>query len=119
MSAAEILAKCGMSVDGVRKAASKCMVKVDERKLSVAEQNELKFADVELEEDRWAKQHTGVYSEIQSGADNGVCTTRRSTYRCVKTGDGRCATAGDLRIRREMDRTAKRRKDGQYAKKGE
>lgn len=103
MSVADILAKCGMTADDVRKAASKHLVKVNERKVSVARQNERKYADVELEEERWEKNHTGVYNEIYSGTDNGGCTTRKGTYRRMMTGDGRCATQGDVQYRRMLD----------------
>ena len=119
MSVADILAKCGLTVDEVSKLASKHMVKVDERKVSVARQNERKYADVELEEDRWEKNHTGVYNEIYSGTDNGGCTTRKGTYRKMRTGDGRCATQGDVDFRRMLDAGMKRRKNGRFANVGE
>jgi len=118
MGVAEILARCGMSADDVRKAAEKHMKPVSAPTMTLAEQNEQKYADVETEEDRWEKTHGGVYREIQAGTDNGTCTTRKGTYRHQKTGDGRCATMEDVRIRREIDRRAKRNSDGRFSSKG-
>lgn len=115
MSVASILAKCGMSAEDVQKLAQKHMTKVQTRTLSVAEQNELKYEGVETAEDRWEKTHGSVYRAIQAGTDNGNCSTRRSTYRKLKTGDGRCATMESLRIRRELDSRLKHDERGKFA----
>lgn len=110
MAIADILAKCGMSAEDVKRIAEKHMK--PSNGLSVAEENERKYAGVELEESRWEKTHGDVYREIRAGADNGGCTTRKGTYRRLKTGDGRCATMEDLRIRREIDERQRKRRQG-------
>lgn len=110
MAIADILAKCGMSAEDVKRIAEKHMK--PSNGLSVAEENERKYAGVELEEARWEKTHGDVYREIRAGADNGGCTTRKGTYRRLKTGDGRCATMEDLRIRREIDERQRKRRQG-------
>lgn len=119
MSCAEILARCGMSADDVRNAVQKNMKPVVGRSLSIADLNEIKYAGVETQAERYDKTHTGVYSEIQCGTDNGGCTTRRGTYRRIKTGDGRCSDAFDLRRREALDAIIGRNERGQFKKFGE
>lgn len=70
----------------------------------VANANERKYAGVRTESDIWSATHPGVYVEIQSGSDNGECTSRRGTFCRLKTGDGRCPDQPSLKIRQEMDR---------------
>lgn len=98
MSSYEILIKCGYSKEEASRISGQPIPKDEPKPLKpyqavIAAINEAKYADVaNIRDSFMCKQYGGnTYRDIRAGSDNGDCTTRRGTYRKLKTGDGRFA----------------------------
>ena len=94
MSSYEILIKCGYSKEEASRISGQPIpVPPKVSQVSVAAINEAKYAEIPNVMDSFLeKNYSGnTYQDILAGSDNGDCTTRRGTYRKLKTGDGRFA----------------------------
>lgn len=91
MTSYEILIKCGYSKEEASRISGTPIPKVSQAE--IAARNEAKYSGVANIRDSILEKDYGghTYRDIRAGTDNGTCTTRRGTYRKLKTGDGRFA----------------------------
>jgi len=79
MSPAEILAKCGLTAEAVRKTAAKHASRINGESIAVI--NERKYGDLYEGPDLDVNDIHNRYVALSASTDNGECTTRRGTYR--------------------------------------